>query len=84
VTWPSSCPDFTPLRFLWGCIKENVCVTEVEDREGLLRLIRIAAEDIRGQPRMDIDVRNSIRCRCELCLREEREVTLSICCDEEL
>jgi hypothetical protein len=39
---------------------ENVYATEVEDREDLLHHIRIAAEDIRGQPRLFIVVRNSI------------------------
>jgi hypothetical protein len=62
---------FHPLRFLWGCMKENVCATEVEDREDLLRRIRIAAEDIRGQPRLFINVRNTIRRHCEVCLRAE-------------
>jgi hypothetical protein len=41
-------------------MKENVYATEVEDCEDLLRLTWIAAEDIRGQPRLFIDVRNSI------------------------
>jgi hypothetical protein len=68
VTWPARSPDFTPLDFLWGCMKENVYATGVEDREDL-RHIRIAAEDIRGQPRLFIDVRNSIRRCCEVCLR---------------
>jgi hypothetical protein len=50
-------------------MKENVYSIEV-DREDLRR-IWIAAEDIRGQPRLFIDVRNSIRRRCEVCLRAE-------------
>jgi hypothetical protein len=83
VTWPARSPYFTTLNFLWGGMKENVYDTEVEDSEDLLRRIRIAAEDIRGQPRLFIDVRNSIRRNCEVCL-VQREVTLSICCDEEL
>jgi hypothetical protein len=52
-------------------MKENVYTTEVEDREDLLRRIRIAAEYIRGQPWLFIDVANSIRRRCEVCLCAE-------------
>jgi hypothetical protein len=71
VTWPARFPDFTLLDILWGCMKENVHATEVENREDLLRRIRIDAEDIRGQPRLFIDVRNTIRRRCEVYLRAE-------------
>jgi hypothetical protein len=71
LTWPARSPDFTPVISLWGCMKENVYATEFEDREELLRRIRIAAEDIRGQPRLFIDVRNSIRRRCEVCFSAE-------------
>jgi hypothetical protein len=39
-------------------MKENVYATEVEDHKDL-RHIWIAAKDIRGQPRLFIDVRNS-------------------------
>jgi hypothetical protein len=63
-------------------MKENVYATEVEDSEDL-RCIRIAAEDIRGRPRLFIDVRNSNLCHCEIAC-EQKEVTLSICCDKEL
>jgi hypothetical protein len=70
VTCPARSPHFTPLDFLCVCMKENVYATEVENREDL-RHIQIAAEDIRGQPRLFIDVRNSIRSRCEVCLRAE-------------
>jgi hypothetical protein len=48
-------------------MKESVYATEVEGRKDLRR-IRTAAEDVRGQPRLFIDVRNSVRCRCEMCL----------------
>jgi hypothetical protein len=46
---------------------ENDFATQVEDREDLLRSIRIVAEDIRGQSRLFIDVRKPIRRRCEVC-----------------
>jgi hypothetical protein len=37
MTWPARSPDFTHLDFfLWGCMKENVYGTEVEDNENLL------------------------------------------------
>jgi hypothetical protein len=52
-------------------MKENVYATEVEHREDDLRRIRIAAEDMRSQPRLFTDVRNSIRRRCEVCLRAD-------------
>jgi hypothetical protein len=71
VTWHARSPDFTHLDFLWGCMKENVFGTEVEHREDDLRRIRIAAENIRGQPRLFIDVRNSIRRRYVVCLHAE-------------
>jgi hypothetical protein len=66
-------------------MKENIYATEVEDRKYLLRRIQTAAKDIRGQPRLFIDVRNSSQRRCEVCLHAEGgHFTLSICCDEEL
>jgi hypothetical protein len=52
-------------------MKENIYAIEVEDSEDLLRRIRIAAEDIRGQPRLFIDVRHSIRRLCEVYPRAE-------------
>jgi hypothetical protein len=51
-------------------MKENIYATEVEDREDLCHILK-AAENIRGQPRLFIDVRNSIRRCCKVCLHAE-------------
>jgi hypothetical protein len=69
VAWLTCSPDLNILGFfLWGYIKENVHVMEVQDQGDLIICILVAAKAVSGQPRQLVHVRISIE---HLCLVEE-------------
>lgn len=69
VEWPARSPDLSPLDyFLWGCLKDKIYKTNIENVEELRRRIMTAFGSIR---RRDIQrAVNNIRKRAALCIRE--------------
>ncbi|EZA50268.1 hypothetical protein X777_11106 [Ooceraea biroi] len=69
VTWPPRSPDLTPLDFfLWGCMKEMVYNSVIENRDHLVQRIHEAAAHIR-QRRLCDNLKHEVLVRAELCLR---------------
>lgn len=67
--WPPRSPDFNPLDFcIWSLLKDIVYKEPIGSREELWQRIQIAANEVRDNPNMFFQIRNSLRKRCEKCI----------------
>ncbi|GBN64717.1 hypothetical protein AVEN_201404-1 [Araneus ventricosus] len=69
VLWPARSPDLTCLDyFLCGYVKSLVFETSVNSAEELIARIAAVTGEVRDTPGIFVDVRSSMRRRCEACI----------------
>lgn len=70
VRWPARSPDLSCLDFFfWGALKSMVYETPVDTDTVLVARISVAAANISEKPGIFERVRQSMRRRCEACIR---------------
>lgn len=71
IAWPARSPELNPLDFfLWGFTWSLVYATPVDSKEYLLTRIQNCSKDIFNTPCVFSRVRQSMVCRCKVCIEQ--------------